>query len=153
MKDLPATYRFYTTLLGMRGGIEYKIPTPDGKVLDLLFMHCNDRDHTIAFGLESGKRINHIMIEAQSFDDLAFTYDIVRKKKIPIGVSLGKHSNDHQYSFYFFNPSGWMFEYGWGSRPASHQTEYYTEDIYGHEFQPNVLGASWDVVNVSDAAE
>lgn len=149
---LDETYRFYR-LLGMRGGIEYKVPTPDGFVVNVLFMHCNERDHTVAFGLGGSKRINHVMIEAQSFDDLAYTYDLVQKRNIPIGVSLGKHSNDHQYSFYFMSPSGWMIEYGWGSRTASHQSEYYQEDVYGHQFQPSVVTPNWDPLKVPDAAE
>jgi 2,3-dihydroxybiphenyl 1,2-dioxygenase len=151
-RDLAASYRFYR-LLGMRGGIEYKLPMPDGSKMEALFMHCNDRDHTIAFGPGGSKRINHVMIESQSFDDLAYTYELVRQRKIPIGVSLGKHSNDHQYSFYFLNPSNWLVEYGWGSRPASHQSEYYESDFYGHEFQPQVLTQSWDAVTEQNAAE
>ncbi len=150
--DLAATYRFYRQL-GMRGGIEYKIPTPDGQTLEALFMHCNDRDHTVAFGLGGSKRINHVMIESDTFDDLAYTYELVQKRNIPIGITLGKHSNDHQYSFYFLNPSGWLIEYGWGSRPASHQSEYYQEDFYGHEFQPHVLKPTWDALEVPSAAE
>jgi 2,3-dihydroxybiphenyl 1,2-dioxygenase len=141
--DLDKTYKFYR-LLGMTGGIEYRIPTPDGKVMEALFFHCNDRDHTVAFGLGGRKRLNHVMIEAESFDDFAYTYELVRSRKIPIGIMPGKHSNDHQYTFYFLNPSGWLIEYGWGSRPATRQSEYYSEDFYGHEFQPDVLTPSWD---------
>jgi len=151
-RGLAQTYRFYR-LLGMRGGIEYKIPTPDGSKLEALFMHCNDRDHTLAFGLGASKRLNHVMIEAQSFDDLAYTYELVKQRNIPIGITPGKHSNDHQYSYYFLNPSGWLIEYGWGSRPASHQSEYYEGDFYGHEFQPQVLQPNWDAVDASKAAE
>jgi 2,3-dihydroxybiphenyl 1,2-dioxygenase len=151
-KDLDSSYRFYRQL-GMRGGIEYKLPTPDGKQLELLFMHCNDRDHTVAFGLGGSKRINHVMLEVEQFDDLMYTYHLVEQKKIPIGVTLGKHSNDHQYSFYFVNPSGWLIELGWGSRPASFQSEYYGEDFYGHEFRPEVLNANWDAPPMPDAAE
>jgi 2,3-dihydroxyethylbenzene 1,2-dioxygenase len=36
------------------------------------------------------------------------------------------------YSFYFQSPSGWMFEYGCGGRLATHQSEYYDGDVYGH---------------------
>lgn len=151
-RDLDATYRFYR-LLGMRGGIEYKVPRPDGTVGEALFMHCNDRDHTVAFGLGSSKRINHLMIEVKQFDDVAYTHELVQNRKIPIGITLGKHSNDHQYSFYFLNPSGWMIEYGWGARPATHQSEYYQEDFYGHQFQPHVLKPNWDAVDLPDAAE
>jgi 2,3-dihydroxybiphenyl 1,2-dioxygenase len=149
---LDETYRFYR-MLGMRGGIEYKIPRPDGTVAEALFMHCNDRDHTVAFGLGGTKRINHLMIEVERFDDLIYTYELVQRRKIPIGITLGKHSNDHQYSFYFLNPSNWLIELGWGSRPASHQSEYYQEDFYGHEFQPHVLKPNWDALDVKTAAE
>jgi 2,3-dihydroxyethylbenzene 1,2-dioxygenase len=34
------------------------------------------------------------------------------------------------YSFYFRNPSGWAFEYGWGGRPAPDQSEYFVKDMY-----------------------
>ena len=136
---LDAAYRFYR-LLGMRGGIEYRIPTPGGARMELLFMHCNERDHTVAFGLPSAKRINHLMLELESLDDVGLTYDLVRREKLPVAILPGKHANDHMYSFYFLNPSGWMCEIGWGARPATHQSEYYERDSYGHEFQTEVLG-------------
>ena len=132
-RDIAAGQRFYSSL-GMRGGIEYKIG-PAKAQLNLVFMHCNERDHTVAFGLDSpDKRINHLMIEVDNMDDVGLTWQIVQRNKIPVRIGLGKHSNDHMFSFYFENPSGWMIEYGWGARPATHQSEYYTEDIYGHPF-------------------
>lgn len=137
-KDPAAAYRFYSQL-GMRGAAEYKIATPK-QTLAPIFMHCNDRDHTVAFGLGgSGRRINHLMIEADNLDDVGLTHDLVRQSGVPITISLGKHSNDHMYSFYFRNPSGWMFEYGYGARPATHQSEYYSEDIYGHQMDANAF--------------
>ncbi|MBV1907354.1 MAG: VOC family protein [Pseudomonadales bacterium] len=129
---LDKTYEFYK-LLGMRGSIEYQIPIPgQDKPFEILFLHCNSRDHTLAFGLPSQKRLNHIMLEYQEFDDIGLSHEIVEKKEVPIGMKLGKHSNDHMYSFYIMNPSGWMFELGWGGRPATHQSETYRGDIYGH---------------------
>lgn len=130
-KDPQAAYHFYTQL-GMRGGIEYKINM--GKhTAALTFMHCNERDHTVAFGLPpSEKRFNHLMIEVDNLDDVGLTHDIVRRDKIPVNITPGKHSNDHMYSFYFRTPSGWMLEYGWGARSATYQSEYYSEDVYGH---------------------
>lgn len=104
--DISAAYRFYR-LLGMRGGNEYKLRI--GKqVVAPVWMHCNDRN------------------------DVGLTHELVRKHKIPVEITLGRHSNDHMYTFYFRNPSGWMIEYGWGGRPATHQSEYYLEDMYGH---------------------
>jgi len=131
-KDLAGAQRFYTQL-GMRGGVEYKIKMGK-RVLELVFMHCNERDHTVAFGVGGpDKRLNHVMIEVDNLDDVGLTYDLVRKNKVPVTIKPGKHSNDHMYSFYFRNPSGWMFEYGWGARAATHQSEYFSEDVYGHQ--------------------
>ena len=110
------------------------------QIVTPVFMHCNDRDHSVAFGIGGEqKRINHLMVEVENFDDLGLTYDFVRKHNLPIRITPGKHSNDHMFSFYVGNPSGWMWEYGWGGRPATHQSEYYLEDIYGHEFQPGAF--------------
>jgi 2,3-dihydroxyethylbenzene 1,2-dioxygenase len=129
--DTAAALRFFKAL-GMRGGVEYKLQM--GKhVATPLFMHCNDRDHSIAFGVgPMEKRINHLMIEVTEIDDVGMTYDIVKKRNIPIAVELGKHSNDQMLSFYTVNPSGWLFEYGSGGRRSSYQSEYYTADVWGH---------------------
>jgi 2,3-dihydroxyethylbenzene 1,2-dioxygenase len=130
---LDAQYRFYK-LLGMRGGIEYKVPGPDGTTAEILFMHCNDRDHTFAFGPPSKKSINHLMLEVDNLDDVFMTHELVEKSKYPIMISLGRHANDRMFSFYFASPSGFLIEVGWGGRPATHQSEYYTRDTYGHVF-------------------
>jgi 2,3-dihydroxyethylbenzene 1,2-dioxygenase len=131
-KGMDTTYEFYK-LLGMRGSIEYRIPLPDGATLDILFMHCNSRDHTFAFGLPSQTRINHLMLEVDNLDDVFLTYERV-KEKYPIAVSPGKHANDQMFSFYCVSPSGFQIEIGWGGRPATHQSEYYIGDTYGHVF-------------------
>jgi 2,3-dihydroxyethylbenzene 1,2-dioxygenase len=137
--DASAAYKFYRQL-GMRGGVEYKIRIGQ-HVVTPTFMHCNDRDHTVAFGIgPMTRRLNHIMVEVDNFDDVGLTYELVREHKIPVTIKPGKHSNDHMYSFYFRNPSGWMFEYGWGGRAATHQSEYYIRDIYGHESEAGGFG-------------
>lgn len=137
-RDVEAAIRFYTTL-GMRGSIEYKFRM-GAHTATPVFMHCNERDHSVAFGIgRAEKRINHLMIEVDNFDDVGLTYDLVRRHKLPIRITPGKHSNDHMFSFYVGNPSGWMWEYGWGARPATYQSEYYGEDMYGHEFEPGAF--------------
>jgi 2,3-dihydroxyethylbenzene 1,2-dioxygenase len=148
---LDATYRFYRAL-GMRGGIEYRIPIPGGSRMELLFMHCNERDHTVAFGIPGPKRINHLMIEFDNLDDVGLTYEIVRRRGLPVAILPGKHANDHMYSFYFVNPSGWMCEIGWGARAATHQSEYYERDTYGHEFQRDVVGGDKDPASAKSRA-
>jgi 2,3-dihydroxybiphenyl 1,2-dioxygenase len=136
--DVAAAIRFYMAL-GMRGGVEYKFKIGTQTVKPV-FMHCNERDHSVAFGIGApGKRINHLMIEVDNFDDVGLTYEIAQQNRLPIRITPGKHSNDHMFSFYVGNPSGWMWEYGWGARPATHQSEYYTQDMYGHELQPGAF--------------
>ncbi len=130
--DLTATYEFYKRL-GMRGGIEYRIPSSGGRTLDILFMHCNSRDHTLAFGLPSKTRVHHLMLELDTLDDVYLAYELVREKH-PIAVMPGKHANDRMFSFYCVSPSGFQIEIGWGGRPATHQSEYYIRDTYGHAF-------------------
>ena len=62
---------------GMRGGVEYRIPIPGlPRPFDLMFLHCNTRDHTLAFGPPGEKRINHLMLEVEDFDDVGLTYDL-----------------------------------------------------------------------------
>lgn len=130
-RDSDAGTRFYEAL-GMRGGVEYKIGN-GARALQIRFMHCNERDHTVAWGVGSpDKRLNHVMIEVDNLDDVGLTHELVRKAKVPVAIQMGKHSNDHMYSFYFRNPSGWNFEVGCGARAATHQSEYYTEDFFGH---------------------
>ena len=129
--DSDAATRFYQ-VLGMRGGVEYKFGTGP-KALQLRFMHCSPRDHSVAWGIGSGtKRLNHIMLEVDNLDDVGLTHDLVRKAKIPVAIQLGKHANDQMFSFYFRSPSGFNIEYGFSGRPATHQSEYYDGDYYGH---------------------
>ena len=128
---LDASYQFYK-LLGMRGNLEYRIPTPDGGLFDILFMHCNQRDHTFAFGPPSRKSVNHLMLEVDNIDDVFMTHELMQASPYPIMISLGKHANDHMFSFYVASPSGFLVEVGYGGRPATHQSEYYVRDTYGH---------------------
>jgi len=130
--DFEELHAFYT-LLGMRGGVEYKIAIPGlEEPVELMFLHCNTRQHTLAFGGEAEKRINHLMFEMQRLEDVGLTYDIIREAGLPIIIEPGSHANDHNYSFYFKNPSGFMNEIGWGGREPTGQSEYYQRDSYGH---------------------
>lgn len=139
------TYAFYR-LLGMRGSVEYRVPVPgQDRPRDLTFFHCNERDHTLAFSPGGQKRINHVMFEVESFDDVGLTHDAVKAAGVPIGIEPGRHANDHMYSFYCVNPSGFMCEIGWGARSATHQSEYYQRDTYGHSRVEGVVGPGMQV--------
>jgi len=130
--DTEAAYRFYRTL-GMTGGVEYKRRRPDGTVSKLTFMHCNDRQHSVAFGVPlSEKRINHLMVEYTELADMGVTHDLMMERQTPIAVGLGIHSNDKALTYYAANPSGWLWEIGAAGAPAPEHHEYYCNDIFGH---------------------
>jgi 2,3-dihydroxyethylbenzene 1,2-dioxygenase len=137
---LSEIYAFYR-LLGMRGGIEYRVVVPHlPHPAELMFLHCNTRDHSLAFGTPGKKRINHLMFQVEHMDDVGLAYERVKQAGYKVGIEPGRHANDQMYSFYCMNPSGWLSEIGWGGRNSVHQTEYYERDTFGHENVEGVVG-------------
>lgn len=135
--DSERAYQFYK-LLGMQGGIDYKVTLPGLPEARLTFMHCNSRQHSIAWGNVGGprKKINHLLLEYEDLNDLGLTHDAVRARKIPVGLDLGIHSNDRLLTFYAANPSGWLWEVGVQvGQLAPTQQEYYREDVFGHQIE------------------
>ena len=86
------------------------------------------------------------MLEYTDLDDLGLAHDIIRKANIDVALQLGKHSNDQMLSFYCANPSGWLWELGWGARKRLAATEYYTGDIFGHG--PEASGYGMDGIDL-----
>jgi 2,3-dihydroxybiphenyl 1,2-dioxygenase len=140
-KDPAASYKFYA-LLGLKGAVEYHLQTPMG-VAQPVFMRCNDRQHSIAFGVPSETFMNHLMIEYTDLNDLGMAHDIVRKRGFPVALQLGKHSNDKALTFYSATPSRWLIELGWGAAIAGAQQEYHLLDVFGHG--PEATGIGLDV--------
>lgn len=138
VRSLDETIRFYRDLLGFRVSDFTEVQTPGGKVR-LAFLHCNSRHHSIAF-METPaapKRINHVMFECNSLDDVGFGRDLCLRCGIPIVIDLGRHMNDHMVSFYMASPSGFALEYGWAGRTiddTTWQIEHYStvESLWGH---------------------
>jgi len=94
------------------------------------FLHCNPRHHTIGIADTGGPaKIYHFMLEYNDFDDVGRAYDMALPDPDSIGVSLGRHINDHVISFYLKNPDGWMFELGWASRTVGPDWE--VEELEG----------------------
>jgi extradiol dioxygenase len=122
--DLEKSLEFYNRALGMR--ISDFMAPESGAFKDtrIVFLHCNPRHHTIAMfaNPKTKKRINHIMLELKAVDDVGATYDLCREQKVPIAITLGRHTNDRMMSFYMVNPSGFMIEYGWGGRRVDDAT-------------------------------
>lgn len=134
VKDLKATLDFYQSVMGFK--ISDYIAWDDN---DAVFLHCNARHHTLAVMAEAPGRpagkLNHIMLEAKSLDDVGYGYDIVRDRGIPVMIEPGKHSNDHMQSFYLQTPSGFWMEYGYGGREIGPDWEVKNYDapmLWGH---------------------
>lgn len=134
--DLKGTVDFYMETLGFK--ISDYIAWDDK---DAVFLHCNPRHHTLAimntFGPVQPGDFNHLMLEARSFDDVGYAYDIVRDRGVPLFMELGKHTNDHMQSFYIRTPSGFCIEYGYGGRLIGEDWEIRHYDqpmLYGHRF-------------------
>lgn len=132
--DTDATVAFYRDVLGF--SLSDYIGW-DG--IEAIFLHCNPRHHTLAImncfnGIQPGA-LNHIMIEALSYDDVGYAYDIVRDSGVPLFMEMGKHSNDHMQSFYIRTPSGFCIEYGYGGRLIGPDWEVRNYDqpmLFGH---------------------
>ena len=101
------------------------------------FLHCNPRHHTIGLAHTGGPaKIYHLMLEYNDFDDVGRAYDMALTNPESIGVTLGRHINDHVTSFYLKNPDGWMFELGWASRtvgPDWEAEELQGMSLWGHD--------------------
>ena len=108
------------------------------------FLHCNPRHHSLAFmnpvgGMKPGD-LGHFMFESLSLNDVGRAYDIVNENKVPLALTLGRHTNDNMMSFYIYSPSGWWVEYGYGARlidDADWEPKLYNSPkIWGHEMMP-----------------
>lgn len=139
VEDLQASLRFYQEGLGMRVS-DWVQPQPErgaASTLNLVFLHCNPRHHTLAFWEgKLPKRIHHFMLQTQTVDAVGQAYDLCQDRGIPIVMSLGRHTNDHMLSFYLGTPSGFAVEYGWGARTVDETTWtvqcHTTGSIWGH---------------------
>lgn len=88
---------------------------PPGRQFTITFLHCNPRHHSVALApVPAPKRLNHIMLQLESLDDVGSGLDVARAAGVPISSSLGRHTNDLMISFYMRTPSGFDIEYGYG---------------------------------------
>jgi 2,3-dihydroxybiphenyl 1,2-dioxygenase len=111
---------------------------PPGRQLTLTFLHCNRRHHTLAIApVPSPRRLNHIMLQVASLDDVGHGLDRAQRAGVEISSTLGKHTNDEMVSFYMRTPSGFDVEYGCGGveiddstwQPATH----HATSFWGHK--------------------
>ncbi|MYU25091.1 VOC family protein [Streptomyces sp. SID8352] len=106
---------FYEGLLGFRISDIIVEELAPGIVADLIFLHCNPRHHSVAFGdMPHAKKTHHFMLEVSDIRDVGTAYDRCMDAEQPFEMTLGMHPNDHMFSFYVRTPSGFSVEYGWG---------------------------------------
>jgi 2,3-dihydroxybiphenyl 1,2-dioxygenase len=141
VEDTRRTHDFYTGVLGFR--------LSDWVCIDdnvrLCFLRCNARHHTMAFApCMPGKtpRLQHVMLEVDSLDDVMRSYHFLRIHKAPIGMGPGRHINCQTVHVYVQTPGGFAVEFGWGHRrldDATHQPVVYPPgspvDVWGGDIQ------------------
>ncbi len=128
---LAESVAFYTEVLGFRVS-DYWRPGDH----DVVFLHCNQRHHSLALVPADEPALYHFMLEARSLDDVGYTLDRHQEANVPISMSLGKHTNDHMVSFYSRSPSGFDVEFGCGGLLIDETTWTVTEitkpSFWGH---------------------
>ncbi|WP_217544831.1 VOC family protein [Streptomyces sp. GbtcB6] len=110
----------------------------DTMILDgtpVVFARCNPRHHSLALVQGSGRRrLQHLMLQVSDLDAVGRAFDVLRARH-QAQSGLGRHSNDHMFSFYALTPSGFTFEYGYGAREIHQphlESQYTKESTWGH---------------------
>ncbi len=138
VNDLDESLQFYRDVLGMRISDYVQFELMPGVKPKMVFLHCNPRHHTLALlAAPLPKRLMHFLLQVKSLDDVGSTYYFCREQGVPIAGSLGRHTNDHMFSFYLRSPSGFEVEYGWGARVVDDATwqvqRHEAPSMWGHE--------------------
>jgi 2,3-dihydroxybiphenyl 1,2-dioxygenase len=132
-----------------------------GIEMEFWFFHLNERHHSLAVAATKGMRVNpirtriqHMMLEAESLNDVSDAYLRCKEMGYRIAMSMGQHPNDHGVSFYVVSPSGFEVELGHAPRKIGEDWEAQTYrgiSKWGHqpEFTPapkEKLGLVWSVI-------
>lgn len=133
-KDLKEATEFYRDVMGFKVSDYIAVPV----LGDAVFFHCNPRHHSIAIvEVDAPKHLQHIMLEVKSLDDVGLAYYRCKEFGTPLSLDIGRHTNDHMFSFYMSSPSGFDIEYGWGARLIDDATwvvqRHVSPAIWGHQ--------------------
>lgn len=138
--DISKTLQFYMQGLGFRLSDNIDMRLSPELSIELTFLHCNSRHHTLAVAPVPGpKHIHHFMLQVENLEDVGFAYDRAEKLGFRIANTLGRHTNDHMLSFYTYTPSGFEVEFGWGARTIGSDwtvTRHKTGSAWGHKRLP-----------------
>ena len=106
----------------------------------LYFMHANNaRHHSVAlFEAPSPSGIIHVMVEANTIDDLGRFIDRCERDGVHIASQFGRHSNDRMLSVYVVTPGAFMLEFGTDGMQIDWRnwipTTSLVPDLWGHKF-------------------
>jgi catechol 2,3-dioxygenase-like lactoylglutathione lyase family enzyme len=154
MPDIEAGHEFFSKL-GFR--LSDKIIVP-GR-LNARFYHCNARHHTLALGQcpPGVAGLNHLMIQLNSIDDVGTGYELAQEHGVPLTLTIGRHSNDKQFSFYHSTPSSFHVEYGYGGLEVDDDEwvprVYDRTAIWGHKPHPDGQGRPPGIMHPLPGAE
>lgn len=132
--------------LGMRLSDTLRLPLGPDATLQVSFLHCNARHHSLAIGCApmppDAPNLHHINFEVASVRDVGMAYERALRSATPIANTIGQHANDRMVSFYSFSPDGWQVEVGATGRTVgphwNEVTEYDRISDWGHQ-PPQVL--------------
>ncbi len=130
--------QFYGEIMGFITSDYVSTRNYGGLAGDFIFMRCNPRHHTLAFGsLPIPRRLGHLMLQVNRIDDVGLTLDRVHAHGFRQTRSIGRHVNDNMLSFYVESPSRLQFECGWGGlEMAADDTDVKLFDVtsvWGHK--------------------
>lgn len=131
--DLAESLAFFRDMLGFR--VSDEIDMEGGRAV---FFHVNARHHSLAIlGMPGVRGLHHLMLQVGSIDDVGLAHDLCLTRGIPLSMTLGRHTNDHMFSFYVRSPSGFEIEYGWGAEVVPDDSDWVvthmtSTSIWGH---------------------
>lgn len=138
--DFEASRRFATEGLGLRQTDWLEMELAPGFELEVRFFHGNPRHHTLAVArlpFEPPTKLHHVMVEANSAEDVGLAFDRAWDAQLPIANGLGMHDNDGMFSFYVVTPAGFQLEFGTGGRvvtePWTDERRYDRISRWGHQ--------------------
>jgi 2,3-dihydroxybiphenyl 1,2-dioxygenase len=136
--DPNAMRRFYVDALGFKLSDRIRMNIGGFGQVEMEFFNCNQRHHTLALvPVSRPRKIFHFMVQVANMDDVGFALDRVQAAGAKITSTLGRHTNDHMFSFYAATPGGIEIEFGCGARTIDHATWrealHYKPSMWGHK--------------------
>jgi 2,3-dihydroxybiphenyl 1,2-dioxygenase len=132
--------RFLTEGLGMAQSDWIETELAEGVDLEVHFYHCNSRHHSVALAqvpFDLPKKLHHLMVEANSRDDVGAAFDRAWEAGLGLPMGLGLHDNDRTFSFYVASPAGFAVEVGFGARIITcdwnDNRRYDRASVWGHQ--------------------